>query len=235
MTLSDTKLRNAKPRSKQYKLMDDLGLYVLVKPNGSVLWRFDFQIAGKRKTLSVGKYPAITLKAAREERDKARELLDQGKDPTVQKKLDKITADKNQANTFGVVAKEYIQKQIALGRAEKTIAKKKWLLEVVAVDLADRPIAEIEAIEILVIMQRYEARGQTETANRLRSAVSDVFKLAVRTARATSNPAAILQGAVTTKKATSHAAITDEKNSAFSWLTSKNTMGGLPFDMRLSS
>ncbi|QYA14082.1 integrase arm-type DNA-binding domain-containing protein [Rhizobium sp. AB2/73] len=211
MTLSDTKLRNAKPRSKQYKLMDDLGLYVLVKPNGSVLWRFDFQIAGKRKTLSVGKYPAITLKAAREERDKARELLDQGKDPTVQKKLDKITADKNQANTFGVVAKEYIQKQIALGRAEKTIAKKKWLLEVVAVDLADRPIAEIEAIEILVIMQRYEARGQTETANRLRSAVSDVFKLAVRTARATSNPAAILQGAVTTKKATSHAAITDEK------------------------
>ena len=89
MKLTDKACKNAKPASKQYKLTDGAGLYLLVKPNGSKIWQMKYAFLGKEKTFSVGQYPLVTLLSAREARDAAKKLLMQGIDPTKAKKQEK--------------------------------------------------------------------------------------------------------------------------------------------------
>ncbi|QXV73607.1 integrase protein [Rhizobium phage RHph_X2_30] len=211
MSLSDTKVRNAKGRDKQYKLMDDLGLYVLVKPNGSRLWRFDYQLSGKRKTLAFGKYPAVSVVDARARRDEARKQLDNGLDPSVEQKLSKLQDEFNASNTFGAIADEYLEKFKAAGRAKTTISKKTIALKTHAAALRDRPISEIKPIEILSVLQRLEKKGLLETAVITQEAVTEVFRLAIRTARAETDPTYSLKGAVARPQHIGRAAITDEK------------------------
>lgn len=210
MSLSDTKARNAKGREKQYKLMDDLGLYLLVKPNGSRLWRFDYQLNGKRKTLAFGKYPAISLVEARSKRDDARNQLANGTDPSFQKKLDKITEQVNAANTFEVVAKEVIANAKKMGRARETLRIKQHCLTLSS-DIAQRPVSEIKPAEILAIMSKLEARGLHETVDRVLSLMGEVFKRAIRTGRAEYDPSQPLKGIVTKPPVVSHPAIINEK------------------------
>ena len=103
--LTDTAVKNATPSEKPYKLADALGLYVIVNPNGSKWWRVDYRHQGKRKTLSAGVYPTVTLKQARAERDRLRESLDKGLDPGLKRKAD-IDAQ-NRVDTFEAVAREW--------------------------------------------------------------------------------------------------------------------------------
>lgn len=211
MSLSDTAVKNAKSADKQYKMMDDLGLYLLVKPNGSKLWRMDYQFASKRNTLSFGPYPATKLAEARKKRDTAREALARGEDPGIVRKLEKVVQATNAANTFAVVAEEYLAKLRLANRAAQTMTKNEWLLKTHAADIQNRPIGDIKPIEILAILQRLEKRGNLETATRLRSTMSAVFRLAVSTMRAERDPTQDLKGAISSPVVVSHAAITDEK------------------------
>ncbi len=211
MSLSDTKVKNAKAREKQYKLMDDLGLYVLVKENGSRLWRFDYQFNGKRKTLALGKYPAVSLAEARLKRDDARNLLSNSEDPSVKQRLDKITEAFNAENTFGKLADELLAKMKTEGKAQSTIDKKDWFLKTLASDLSKRPITDIKAPEILHVVKQLERRGINETAQRVQRAISEVFRLAVITSRVDVDVTQSLKGAVAKKPTVSHPAIIDEK------------------------
>jgi hypothetical protein len=95
MPLSDTAVRNAKPRTKPFKLSDGGGLHLLVPPHGSKLWRLAYRFGCKQKTLALGIYPAVTLAEARAKRDAARKLLGSGKDPSVLKRASEAFSTNN--------------------------------------------------------------------------------------------------------------------------------------------
>lgn len=211
MALSDLAVRKAGSRERPYKLSDGDGLYLLVQPNGKKFWRLKYRHAGKEKLLSFGRYPITTLAAARAHRDEAKKLLFAGTDPSSRRKLDKIAASSAARNTFGAVAAEYLENLEANGAAEQTIVKNRWLLADLASPLAHRPIAEIIPAEILQLLKRIEKSGRRETARRLRGTMGSVFRYAVVTLRATSDPTALLAGALLTPNVRHRAAITDEK------------------------
>lgn len=92
MALTDSAIKAAKPKASQYKLHDEKGLLLIVRPAGGRLWRLKYRFAGKEQQLTIGTYPEVGLKAARERRDAARKVIAEGKDPSTEKKRDKIAA-----------------------------------------------------------------------------------------------------------------------------------------------
>ena len=181
MRLSDAQIRGAKAAAKPFKLSDGGGLYLLVKPNGARLWQQAYSFARKQKTLSFGPYPDVGLRDARDRRDAAKKLLRAGVDPGEQKKLDRIAAVTNAANTFDLVAKELIAKKEAEGAAEATISKTRWLLDFASPMIGARPVADISAAEVLAVLKKVEKRGLLESARRLRSVIGEVFRYAIAT------------------------------------------------------
>ena len=129
MALTDMAARKAKAKEKPYKLADSGGLYLHIQPGGSKLWRMKYRFSGKEKTLSFGPYPLITIAKARRKRDDAKILLLDGVDPGLKKKLDKLAAEKEARQTFGLLADEFIDQKISNDAAESTIAKTRWLLK----------------------------------------------------------------------------------------------------------
>lgn len=200
----------AKPREKPYKLSDWNGLYLLIETNGSKLWRFRYQFDRKEKMLSFGSYPDVSIAQARQKRDDARSVLAGGVDPARKREQDRIAASIAAANTFGIVAAEYLDRMQVENAAESTVAKNKWLLEDLAAPLAKRPIAEISSAELLQLLQRIEKSGRRESAHRLRGTLGTVFRYAIRTLRAPLDPTAALRGALLKVEVTHRPAITDE-------------------------
>lgn len=211
MPLTDTAIRNAKPKVKPRKIFDERGLFLLVQPSGGKLWRLKYRYLGKEKKLSLGRYPDVSLKMARERRDEARTLLANGADPASVKA--QLSHEKREAseNTFGKIADEYVTKIEKEGRAAVTIKKARWLLSLMASDLANRPVAEITPAELLSTLQKVEQKGHHETARRMRSLSGRVFRYAVATSRATADPSALLRGALITPTVKHHSALTDPK------------------------
>jgi len=212
MSLTEFAVKGAKPRPKPYKLSDGGGLYLLVKTDGARYWRLDYRLHGKRKTLAVGKYPAVSLADARTAREDARTRLRDGIDPSVHKRIAAITARNAAANTFEAVAEEFKAKCTREGLSAATLTKLTWLLEDHLYPLLrKRPISEIEPPELLDVLRRAEERGLLETATRLRSLCGRIFRYAIATGRAKRDPAADLRGALATAKPTHRAAILDPK------------------------
>jgi integrase len=205
--LNDTRVRTTKPCQRPIKLSDSGGLYLLIAPHGSKLWRLAYRFGGKQKTLAIGAYPTFTLKAARDKREQAKRLLANGVDPSTQRRLEKqITST---GNTFKAVAEEVLAKLEKEGRADVTLTKKRWLLDFAYPAFGHRPIAEITAPEVLSVLRRVEARGRYETARRLRSTCGTIFRYAIATGRAERDPSADLRGALTSPKVNHRAAIVD--------------------------
>ena len=211
MSLTHFDIRNAKPAEKPYKLSDGGGLFLLVQTNGSMLWRLKYRFFGKERLLSFGVYPLVSLAAVREKRDAAKKVLESGKDPAAEKKIERLVSQAAARNTFGLIAAEHIEKLKAEGMAKITVEKNRWLLEDLAKPFANRPIADITAAEILDLVKRVEKSGRRETARRLRGVIGAVFRLAIVTLRATSDPTYALRGALLRPNVKSRAAITDEK------------------------
>ncbi|MBC2666578.1 tyrosine-type recombinase/integrase [Novosphingobium flavum] len=220
MALTNTAIRNAKPKAKPYKLTDEKGLFLLVQPSGGMLWRFKFRVDGRdeqgnpkkvEKKLGLGTYPDVSLKDARDLRDDARALLAKGIDPAEKKRRDIHTAKVSAANSFAAVARSYIDKCRREGRAEATITKQEWLLKLVDRAIGQRPIAEIEPFEMLEAVRKYEATGRTEAAHRAVQFSSQVFRFAIANQLAASDPTRDLRGALTSHKAKHHAAILEPK------------------------
>lgn len=211
MALTETALKNLKPAEKAYNRADGGGLRIAVLPNGTKTWRLDYRYLGTRKTLTIGPYPTMTLAEARARREDAKRLLLQGVDPSVEKKLQRQLAEANQQDTFGAVVTEFIDRLRALGRAEPTIVKNKWMLEEIAKPLAKRPIREITAPEIFQLLQGVERTGRRDTAVATRAAISRVFRLAVLSGKADTDPTYALRGALLPPDVKSHAAIVDEE------------------------
>jgi integrase len=209
MALTDVSVRNAKPHAAQYKLYDEGGLFLIVKPSGGKLWRLKYRHLGKEQMLSIGVFPDVGLKDARKRRDDARKLIADGLNPSFEKKRAAAAASVGAANTFKAVAEEFIAKREREGLKHITTAKAQWLLALLEPTLGNRPIAEIEPYEILALLKRIELSGRYETAKRLLAFSSRIFRYAVATTRAKRNPAADLQGALVSPKVKHHAAIID--------------------------
>jgi integrase len=207
MALSDISIRNAKPASAQFKLFDTGGLFVIVRPSGGKLWRVKYRLNGKEQQLSLGQYPDVSLKDARAGRDDARKLLAAGKSPSVEKRRAAISAAISAGNSFRLIADEVIARSEHEGRAAATMAKARWCLRLINSSFGDRPITEIEPAELLALVQKSERAGHHEKARRILAFSSTVFRHAIVTARARSNPAADLRGALVAPKVRHHAAI----------------------------
>ncbi|MFL9840518.1 integrase arm-type DNA-binding domain-containing protein [Sphingomonas sp. ST-64] len=209
MALTVKEIENASLKDRAWKLWDERGLYLLISKAGSRTWQFKYTYLGKEKKMSLGAYPEVSLKAARAKRDEARAQLSEGKDPSQERQIKKLTAKVEASNTFGAIAREYLDKCAADGLAEVTLAKSEWLLAQLEPRLGRMPVREITVPMLLTVLQEVEASGRLETARRLRSFAGRVIKHAVLTGRAEHNPAPMLQRVLKTPKVRHHPAIID--------------------------
>lgn len=212
MALTDTAIRNAKPKLKPYKLGDSKGLFLLVQPSGGKLWRVKYRLDGKEKKLAIGIYPDVGLAEARRRCEAAREQLATGKDPSREKQRETLRRHINAANTFELVAGEFFEKRKKDGHAPwalATEAKNVFLLDKLKPGIGSMPINEIEPADVLAVVRKIEAKGNLETARRALQLASGVFRYAVATARLGSDPTRDLRGALTTPRVKNRAAILD--------------------------
>ncbi|MFK7956393.1 MAG: tyrosine-type recombinase/integrase [Lysobacterales bacterium] len=208
MALSVVAVRNAKPRSKAYKLYDRDGLYLLVNTKGRRYWRFKYRFAGSEKVLALGTGNDVSLKQARLKTRDARDKLDQGIDPSVAKRL----AKKSQENTFGAVTAEWMARFSPTWRASTLKAKNQRLDHDILPWLRNRPIADIEPPEVLDVLRRIEKRGALETTHRVKQIIGQVMRFAVATGRAQRDQTADLRGALPPVISKHHAGITDPES-----------------------
>lgn len=208
MPLTNTKARNAKPKEKQYKLFDTNGLFLLVTPAGGKWWRFKYRLDGKEKLLSLGTYPEVGLALARERRDKARKQVANEIDPSNVRKAQKAAKLENE-NTFEVVAREWYAKFSLKWAPGHALKIKNRLEKDVFPYIGTRPINDIKAPELLMVLRRIESRGALDTAHRARTNCGQIFRYAIATGRAERDPAADLRGALPSAKEGHFSAITD--------------------------
>lgn len=202
----------AKPEEKTYKLNAGDGLFLEVNPKGSKRWRLRYFFAGKEQMLSLGLYPAIGLQEAKEARDDIHRQVAQGINPSAQRKDEKIAKKLATSNSFEAVAKEWLDRQT--DKAEVTRAKATWLLQFAIDEFGERPIKEVTPPMVLAACRKQESAGKLETARRIRSKCSQVFRYAVATGRAERDPTTDLRGALTPPSVTHRAAITEPKKVA---------------------
>lgn len=207
--LTQLQITSAKPKAKPYNLTDGQGLFLVVQATGSKLWRFRYRYGGLQKTLHLGPWPTISLADAREKCREAKKAIATGLDPVLEKKRAKVTAKFSTATTFKEVALEWLAKCERVGRTETTIGKIRWLLGMAYPLIGSHPINSITATEALLVLRKVEAGGRFESARRMRSVLSRIFRYGIATARCDRDVAADLRGALTTPRTTHHAAITD--------------------------
>jgi integrase len=222
MPLTDTAIRNAKPgispsgnaTEKPYKMGDTGGLYLEVAPSGGKWWRFKYRFDRKEKRVSLGVYPDVSLKDARQRRDEARKLVAAGVDPGENRKAQKMARSDQATNSFEVVAREWFAKyepNWTAGHSSKIMTR---LERDVFPWIGARPIAELKAPELLACLRRVEDRGALETAHRALQNCGQVMRYAIATGRADRDIATDLRGALPPVKPTHHASITDPKKIA---------------------
>ncbi|MEQ4661523.1 MULTISPECIES: tyrosine-type recombinase/integrase [Providencia] len=200
MALSDIKIKTAKPLDKPYKLSDSGGLYLIVNRNGSKYWRMKYRFAGKEKMLSIGVYPQVTLAEARNQRDDAKKLLAQNKDPSEQKQLARLEKHLASESTFEAVAREW-----HASKADRwSLRYRDEIIDTFEKDIfsyiGKRPIAEIKPLELLETLRKMEKRGALEKMRKVRQRCGEVFRYAIITGRAEYNPAPDLASALTPPK-----------------------------------
>ena len=216
--LTDTMLRNLKPADKPYRKADGGNMFIEVKPNGSRLWRMAYRFGGKQKLLSFGSYPEVSLARARarararEKRREAKALLADGIDPMAKAKADKAEREALTEHTFAKIGAELVEKLRKEGKAETTLTKKQWLLDMANADFGNQPMQAITPPTILATLRKVEAKGNYETAKRLRSTIGQVFRYAVATARAENDPTYALRGALIAPQVSHMAAATNWEN-----------------------
>ena len=209
MSLSDVKIRNAKPADKPQRLYDVGGLYVEVSPTGGKWWRFKYRFGGKEKRLALGVYPDVDLKKARRRTSDARAQLADGIDPGAHRKAARAARAVLAANSFEVVAREWVAKMMpswAASHGNRVLAR---FERDIFPYLGSRPVAEIDAGELLAAVRRIESRGAIESAHRALSSCGQVFRYAVSTARAKRDISIDLRDALPPTKKVHFAAVTE--------------------------
>jgi integrase len=209
-------VENAKPAGKPYKLTDERGMFLLVQPNGSKLWRFRYRINGRQKVMALGAFPDVSLARARDLRDEARKLVksDVPVDPVQDRRRKRTEARASELNTFESVAREWLDTFSPSWSASTIETKKARLEQYLLPDLGRRPLMEIEAAELLTVLKKIEAKGTLETTRRVRQIFSQVARYGIATSRAKHDVSADLRGALTPPKVNNRAAIVKPEEAA---------------------
>ncbi len=197
MALTDTFVKNSKPTGAPAgnKHRDGGGMYLLVNVGGKY-WRMDYRYADKRKTLALGVYPAVSLLKARQRRDKARELLADGIDPSAAKRADKQADEAAAANTFEAVARDFHATKApgwSEGHATKWLRMNELYL---FPKLGKLAIGSIKTPTLLAALRKVESMGILSTAQDLQAMAGQVFRFGIQTGRCDSNPCTDLRGAL---------------------------------------
>lgn len=202
--------RNAKPRDTMYRLAAGKGLYLQVMPNGAKYWRLKYRHLKKQpKMISLGVFPEVSLADARVERDRLRQLIASGIDPSTQRRVDRLARELASENSLEAVARAWFTQKSndwvpsysrgVLSRLENNVFP--WLGKI--------PISEVTPPQILTVMQRIHERGATETAHRTRNYLSEIFRFAIRQSLAERDPAADVIGAIPQAETTHFPTLTD--------------------------
>jgi integrase len=207
MNLTVKTIQAAKPRTKSYKMHDGRGLYLQIPTSGNKRWRMKYRYEGKEKLLTLGTYPSVSLKQARDRCEGARQMLARGIDPSENQKQDKQTVRKQQDSHFASIAREWLSRQPYTARHKRTVVAR--LENNVFPWIGDQPIEDVTLPQILAALRRIENRGAIESAHRVKSIISQVFRYAVATGRAERDVTADLRGALPPVKTKHMAAVTE--------------------------
>lgn len=214
MSLSDSAIRNAKPTNKVFKMYDQQGLFIQITPSGGKWWRFKFRFNGKENLLSLGTYPEVSLKTAREKRDEARRLLAEGVNPSEQRKAHKASKRNNAFNSFENIAREWLASHMR-NKTDTHKSKVQRRLEIYIFPwIGNKPINDLTATEILDAVKRIERLGIIETAHRALQTTGQIFRYAVQTGRAKRDVTADLKGALPPTSVKHMAAFTEPEDVA---------------------
>lgn len=189
MALTDIAIKSSKPRESAYKLTDGRGLQLHITPQGSKLWRWAYRHEGKQKLMALGVYPDVSLAQARDKADLARKLLATGTDPMAARKSEKIARRLAVENTFAAVAKNWWESWKAARSDSHTVYVWRRLEADVFPAIGTRPIAEIEALELVAMMKTIEKRGALDIAKRSLQTCSQIFRYAIAHGVTKRNPA----------------------------------------------
>jgi integrase len=213
--LTDTAIRNAKPRDKTYTLGDGEGMYLEVMPNGTRFWRMAYrQPNGKKNRLTFGKYPEVSLAEARDKRLAARKLMAQGIDPGMARREEKHAKEKAALNTFEAVARAWLARTAADRAASTQEKNTAWLERNIFPAIGALPIASIKPWDVLSALRVIEKRGAIESAHKIKQLCGQVFRFAVASGLADRDMTVDLRGALSAVPEAHYAAITDPKEAA---------------------
>jgi len=207
--LTDTLIRNVKPKAKPYKLPKESGLCLIVNPNGSKYWRLMYSFGGKEKTISLGTYPLIPLTLARQRRDAARRLVAEGIDPSAHRQAEREVQAATVVNTFAAVVGQWESDEMVANSDEYRATVRRMLERDVLPYIGERPLIEIRTRELITVFDRIRQRGVEETARRARTIVGQVFRYAIRRGIAEQDPTQALKGERRVKPVKHFAAFTD--------------------------
>lgn len=212
MPLTDTKIKNARSQEKPYILQDGQGLYLEIRPSGAKFWRYRFWLTPtKDGRYTIGEYPSVSLSEARKEREWAREQVKMGHNPTDIRKRQKQQNVAEAANTFKLVAEEWIERKSHTWKPATKEQVESFLATNAYPAFGHKPIRDVTAHEILAVLRGMEKRGSVSSALKVRQWCSAIFCFAVATLRADSDPAAALKGAVIPKRVTHARALGDDE------------------------
>jgi len=190
LALTDTEIRRSKPAERPYKLSDDGGLHLLITQAGGKLWRWKYRFDGAEKLMALGRYPEVALADARERRDAARKRLANGIDPMAERMADKTAAKVATEHTFEKIAELWLEHWRGNKSVRHSATTRNRLKINVYPVLGDRPVAEIEPMELVLLAKGIEARGASDMAKRILQIVSMIFRYAVAHGYSKRNPAA---------------------------------------------
>jgi len=208
MPLTDAAIKNAKPTDKTRRIFDERGLYLEISPKGGKWFRFKYRFDGKEKRLSLGTYPDVSLKGARDRRDELRKQVANGIDPGLKRKTLKAAKIIEAQNSFELIAREWFAKNEPNWKSSHSSKILRRFEADIFPYLGNRAIADIEPPELLSAIQKIEKRGAIDTAHRAMQNCGQVFRYAVATGRAKRDPTYDLRGALAPVKGSHFAAIT---------------------------
>ncbi len=195
MPLTDTRIRQAKPKDKAYKLSDGAGLHLEVRPTGAKLWRLRYRLAGKENVFAIGRYPEVNLKEARSDRDAAKKVIKEGVHPAHKRKLDRIRQTGDHANTFRAVADEWLERNAEGWTARTYKQRQKALENDVFPFIGSLPVRQVTPAHVLDIVRRVEKRAPT-MAVIVNQFIGAICRYAVVTLRADIDPTAPIRGSL---------------------------------------
>jgi integrase len=185
MPLTDTALKSLKPRDKTYTVADDRGLYVEVFPTGGVVWRYRYRLNGKAEKLTLGKYPALTLKNARIKRDEAAQSVAMGTSPAEQKQLAKVAAA--DATTVAEFGERFFSEIVAKDRADLTIPRR-YFDKAIMPAIGAKPVRDVTTEDVRAIIWRKKDEGFDAAAGNIRGVLKRLFDFAMTAGLISVNP-----------------------------------------------